>query len=217
MKIERPNKSLADLAYETLKNAIIYGKLAEGELLPEAKLAAELGISRTPLRDALARLAMEGLIEHELGKPSKVSGFSKTLSLQFMEIRRLLEVYNIEKIITKIDDKFIRLLEENLVRQKQAIENNEYNKFIDQDREFHLLLASLNHNSELRKIIHRVNTGTNRAFIILSKTVPQSAKAAYEEHKAIVAALKARDVVESKNKMLLHMQNVEHRFLTLSE
>lgn len=213
----KQTQTLADLAYKTLKEAIVHGDLIEGEQLPEEKLAKQLGISRTPLRDALARLAVEGLIILEREKPASVAGFSENRSREFLEIRRLLEVYNIEKVISKLDESFIEQLKENLELQKDAIERNNYKDFIDLDRAFHLLLASKNNNQELREIIHRMNTGTNRAFLILSKTVPNSANDAYDEHEEIIQALEQQDVLLAKDKMTIHMNNVEKRFLTYYE
>lgn len=214
LKKIRKNESLSDLAYKSLKEAIVHGKLKDEELLPEEKLAKQLGISRTPLRDALSRLAVEGLVILEREKPARVSSFTEAKSREFLEIRSLLEVYNIEKIISKIDSTFIEQLKENLALQKDAINRDNYDDFMDLDRAFHLLLASKNSNSELREIIHRMNTGTNRAFLILSKTVPASAVDAYKEHEEVLHALAERDIVLARNKMIVHMNNIEKRFLT---
>lgn len=208
------SETLADQAYKMLKQAIVNGKLKDKEQLPEEKLAKNLGISRTPLRDALKRLAAEGLVIHQTGKPAIVASFTKENSLEYMELRSLLEVYNIEKIISRVDEPFITLLRENVAQQQNAIERDHYNDFIELDREFHLLLAKRNNNSELRNIIHRMNTGINRAFLILSKTVPKSAKQAYQEHMEIIDALENQDVVLARSKMIVHMNNVEKRFLT---
>ena len=213
MKKIKLGATLADQAYEYLKEAIVHGKLKDGEHLPEEKIAEELGISRTPLRDALGRLAVEGLVILERGRPAQVSSFTKERSLEYLELRGLLEVYNIEKIISKVDDDFIEQLEENVAAQLEAIKQNNFHQFMDLDREFHLLLAAKNDNQELKNIIHRMNTGTNRAFLILSKTVPQSAEGAYEEHIEIIKALKNKDVVLARSKMVVHMNNVEKRFL----
>lgn len=214
MKKIKQNESLADLAYKSLKEAIVHGKLKDEELLPEEKLAKQLGISRTPLRDALSRLAVEGLVILEREKPARVSSFSEERSRDFLEIRSLLEIYNVEKIIPKIDSNFIKQLKENLNLQKKAINRDNYDDFMDLDRSFHLLLASKNNNAELREIIHRMNTGTNRAFLILSKTVPASAVDAYKEHEDILQALEERDLILARNKMIIHMNNIEKRFLT---
>ena len=204
--------TLADQAYKIIKKAIINGKLKENELLPEEKLAKNLGISRTPLRDALNRLSVEGLVVQQTGRPGEAS-FTKEKSLEYLELRSLLEVYNIEKTISKFDDGLIKKLKENLDEQMAAFERGNYHDFIELDREFHLLLASRNNNSELKETIHRLNTGINRAFLILSSTLPASAKDAYHEHKEIVEALEDQDVVLARNKMIVHLNNVEKRFL----
>ncbi|RYG73188.1 GntR family transcriptional regulator [Lentibacillus lipolyticus] len=213
MEKKPQSESLANQAYKILKESIMNGDLQDEEPLPEEKLANNLGISRTPLRDALNRLAAEELIIQQKGAPAIVASFTKERSLEYMELRSLLEVYNIERIITILEDDVIVALEENLENQRFAIKGGTYNDFIEQDRQFHLLLASVNHNRELRELIHKMNTGVNRAFIILSKTVPQSAEEAYSEHVELLNALKQRNVVLAKNKMLIHMNNVEKRFL----
>lgn len=213
MKKIKLGATLADQAYEYLKESIVQGRLRDGEQLPEERIAEELGISRTPLRDALGRLAAEGLVILERGKPAQVSSFTKERSLEYLELRSLLEVYNIEKIISKVDEAFINQLKENVKAQLKAIKANNYPEFMDLDREFHIILASKNENQELKNIIHRMNTGTNRAFLLLSKTVPQSAEEAYKEHLEIIDALENKDVALARSKMIVHMNNVEKRFL----
>ena len=77
MKKIKQSETLADQAYKMLKQAITNGKLKENEQLPEEKLANNLGISRTPLRDALSRLAAEGLVIHQTGRTAVVASFTK--------------------------------------------------------------------------------------------------------------------------------------------
>lgn len=214
LKIVRTTETLADKAYNALKDAIVKGELLENETLPEEKYAKLLGISRTPLRDAFNKLAQEGLIVQHIGKPAVVAGFSKTDSIETMELRGLLEVNNIEKIISKIDLQFIEELKKNATLQLKAIEENKYDDFIELDRDFHLILASKNQNKAYRELILKVNTSVNRAFLILSNTVPQSARDAHKEHIEIIDALAKKDVALAKNKMIVHMNNVEKRFLT---
>ena len=213
MKAIKRTETLADQAFNALKEAITTGKLKAGETLPEEKVGKDLGVSRTPLRDALSRLAMEGLVIHEQGKPAVVAEFSKEDSLEYMELRSILEVENIQKIITKVDQPFIESLRENLSEQLVAIKTDNYQQFIELDRAFHLLLLQPNKNSQFHDILHRMNTGVNRAFLILSSTVPQSAESAYEEHIEIVDALEDKNVIRAKNNMVIHMNNIEKRFL----
>jgi DNA-binding GntR family transcriptional regulator len=211
-KIEK-SLSLADKAYSMIKQAIISGELLPNETLPEEKLAADLGISRTPLREALKKLSHEGLLIFEKGKPAFVATFTKKDALDFMEVRRLLEVYSIQQIVPKIDDRLLKELEDNLRQQIDAINSKDYPLFIDLDRTFHLLLANQNSNKKLIDMIHNANTGVNRAFLVLSSTLAMSAKEAYKEHCLILEALKKRDVELAKQCMEEHMKNIESRFL----
>lgn len=211
-KIEQ-TLSLADQAYAMIRTAIISGRLAPEEDLPEEKIATDLGISRTPLREALRKLAIEGLVELHKGRPAMVATFTKEDSLHQMELRRVLETYNIEKIAAIPDSRLIRNLKENINRQLEAVADDDFQSFIDLDCEFHLLLAGKSHNPKLREIIEQVNTGVNRAFLVLSNTLPISAKEAVDEHAHIVEALEKQDSQKAKNEMEKHMANIERRFL----
>lgn len=207
------NARLSDQAYEILKESILLGELKAGDPLPEEKYSNQLGISRTPFRDTLARLASEGLIIQKSGAPAIVATFTKEMSIEHMELRNLLEVYNMEKVVMKIDKTLIRKLKENLKLQKDAIDKNRYSEFMRYDKEFHLLLTSPNANSEFKRMVEKLNADLSRAFLILSKTVPQSASDAYDEHCEIIKAVEKQDSVLSRNKMIVHLNNVEKRFL----
>lgn len=213
MRTITQNKSLADKAYQVLKEEILNGRFQNEETLLEEKLAKNLGISRTPLRNALTQLALEGLITQQKGGPAKVAGFTKKRFLEYMELRSLLEVYNLESSFAKMNEDFFEQIDRNLTEQRMAIQQGSYNDFIEKDREFHLLLASVNQNKKLQQLIHRISIGVNRVFIILFKTVSQSPELVYEEHVDIVSALKNKNTVLAKNKMIVHMNNVEKRFL----
>lgn len=204
-------ETLAEQAFNLIKKDIISGKLAPDEELPEKRLAEELGISRTPIREALKRLAAEGLIMISDAKMATVASFTEEDALQFLEIRELLEVYNLEIIVDTFQGRLLEELKENLKLQWQAITEDSYEEFIELDREFHLLLAKENPNPKLRDMIHTSNTGVNRAFLVLSNTLRLSAKEAYEEHNRIFTALQSKHVETAKKEMSAHMKNIERR------
>ncbi len=206
-------ESLADQAFNSIKDAIIAGKLAQQEELPEEKLAADLGISRTPIREALKRLAAEGLVQMNKAKPATVATFTKDNALHYMEIRKLLEIHNIEKNADLLSNQVLYELKTNLEGQLEAVKSNDYNSFMDFDREFHLHLANIGDNAKLAELISQMNTGVNRAFLFLSNTLPVSAKDAYMEHLKIVQALEKQEKNLAKQLMILHLENVETRFL----
>jgi DNA-binding GntR family transcriptional regulator len=211
-KIKKP-ESLADQAYNLIRKDILTGTLAPNEELREEKFAMELGISRTPLREAIRRLATDGLVVLQTGKPAIVSSFTKEDALHQMEVRKLLETYNIEQVASLVTPTFINTLKDNLKLQKRAADKNDFHEFIDLDREFHLILANQNPNKKLREMIHTINTGVNRAFLILANTYPISAMEASGEHEDIVTALEEKDEVAATKAMLEHMDNIERRFL----
>ncbi|MCG7334898.1 GntR family transcriptional regulator [Sporosarcina sp. ACRSM] len=211
-KVIKPT-SLAEQAYSLLKQSIISGKLAPKTELTEERLANDLGVSRTPLREAIRKLAMEGLIDLNKGKPATVATFTKEDSLDYLELRRVLEIYNIENIVLNDDGQLIKELENNLKEQMKAISSNDFQDFMNYDREFHLILASQNKNRKIKQLIHQMNTGINRAFLILSNTVEMSAIEAYHEHLRIIEAIKSKDLELSKREMMMHLKKVEDRFL----
>lgn len=206
--------SLAEQAYTMLKKSIISGEIAPGTELKEEKLAADLGISRTPLREAVRKLAMEELVILQKGKPATVATFTMEESLEFMELRQLIEIPNLIQVIAHCDKAFIDRLEENLLQQMKAVTENDYHQFIDYDRDFHLILAQCNGNKKVRALIQHVNTEVNRAFLLLSSTIGMSAKTAYKEHVHIVEAIKMKDIEAAKTAMHIHLQNVQKRFQT---
>ncbi|MED4016015.1 GntR family transcriptional regulator [Sutcliffiella cohnii] len=207
----KKKETFADQAFNLLKKEIISGELAPNEELPEEKLAKQLGISRTPIREAMKRLASEGLVLLHDARPATVATFTKDDVLHLMEIRRLLEVYNIESLSRTITPDVLHELNQNVKEQLKAITENDFHEFIDLDREFHLLLAKGNPNPKLKEMIHSVNTGVNRAFLVLSNTLSVSAKEAYIEHKGIVEALGNQNTEIAKQEMISHMENIEFR------
>lgn len=206
-------ESLADQAFNSLKDAIIAGRLEQEEELPEEKLASDLGISRTPIREALKRLAADGLVHMHKARPATVATFTKEDCLHYMEIRKLLEIHNMEKNGDRLYEEVLYELKNNLEGQIEAIDSNDYNSFIDLDREFHLLLANIGDNIKLIELINQLNTSVNRAFLLLSNTLPVSAMDAYVEHKEIVQALQSFEKDLAKQLMIVHLDNVEKRFL----
>jgi DNA-binding GntR family transcriptional regulator len=214
MKKIAKERSLGEQAYDIIKQSIISGDLSPGDVLPEEKVAGDLGISRTPLREALQLLAQDGLIVMEKGKRAAVASYSPSEALDYLEVRSVLEAYNIQTIEYKLDEALISDLEKNIGLQERTIKDLDYQEFNDLDWAFHLLLAERNKNKTLAEMIKQVNKGVNRAFLLLSKTLPISVKDAVEEHKSIVNALKDRDISLAKLKMEYHIQQVGKRIQT---
>lgn len=213
MKTIQTKVSLSEQAFHILKEEIATGKLKVGDPLPEEKISTQLGISRTPLRDALVKLENEGLIRTRSGKPAVVSGFSKQDSLNHLDMRRILEAENLERIIHKMDENSLKKLNGNIEQQKQAVDNGHHQLYLELDSEFHILLTENNDNRLFHEMITRLSTGVDRAFLTLSNTIEVSLEDSFMEHKEILDALTVRDLSLAKEALLQHLDNIEKRFL----
>lgn len=208
--------TLADRAYEYIKKMIITGELKPGQELPEEKLAHELGISRTPLREALKRLAIDALIELRKPKPAVVAAFTSQDIIEIIELRRLLEIKGFENLADLEQRPAIDELTNNIKRQLQAVQEQKVVEFMDLDQEFHSLLYKNHRNNRLKEMINNVNSGGSRAFLLLSDTAADSSKKAYEEHLTILEAIEEGDLKKAKQQLNIHLDNIESRLLKYS-
>lgn len=206
--------TLADQAYEYIKKMIITGKLKPGQELPEEKLALELGISRTPLREALKRLAVDALIEMRKTKPAVVAAFTFQDVKEIMELRRLLEIHGLENL-SKADQQpvIMQEMKRNIERQFQAVQTQSVVEFMDLDQEFHSFLYQNHANNRLKEMIKGINSGGSRAFLLLSDTAADSAKKAYGEHLSIIQAIEEGNLDKAKQQLAIHLDNIENRLL----
>ncbi|MCA1010693.1 GntR family transcriptional regulator [Halobacillus halophilus] len=211
--MRRVNKmmSISDQTYDLLRQSIVSGEFSANEVLPEEKISKQIGVSRTPLREALRRLAADGLVVLQKGKPARVATFTMEGALHLMEVRTLLETHNLRTITPIRSQATMEQLRENVWNQKKAITEEDYETFVELDRNFHLLLTEDNENKKLRDLILQMNSGDYRAFIILSNTLSQSAEAACEEHEAILEAVEDQDVERASAAIDLHMEKVSTR------
>lgn len=205
--------TLAEQAYEYIKEMILTGELQPGQELPEEKLAAELGISRTPLREALKRLAVDALIDLRKTRPAIVAEFTHEDVKEIMELRRLLEIHGLGYMARADKQSVAYELKQILAEQWLAIEGGDFISFMDKDQEFHNVLFRDIPNKRLKEMIQAINTGGSRAFLFLSDTIHASATEAYFEHVAILKAIEEEDLGKAKEKMEIHLDNIEKRLL----
>ncbi|MGH2317188.1 GntR family transcriptional regulator [Planococcus sp. SE5232] len=205
--------TLADQAYEYIKKMIITGKLKPGQELPEEKLALELGISRTPLREAMKRLAVDALIELRKPRPAIVAAFTFQDVKEIMELRRLLEIYGLENLSKADQQPVMQEMKKNIKRQFQAVKTQNVVEFMDLDQEFHSFLYQNHGNNRLKEMIKGINSGGSRAFLLLSDTAADSAKKAYGEHLSIIQAIEEGDMGKAKQQLAIHLDNIENRLL----
>src|SRR5689334_8570802 len=134
-------RSLNDRAYDHLREAILSGDLPVGTIIAETKVAEDLGISKTPVRQALQLLRTEGLLEVGPRRQLVVRGFSAAHRNEILRIREALEKIAVEtacRVITLDDIDQLRLL---LMRQGRAADAYNESEFLVLDEQFHVLIA----------------------------------------------------------------------------
>ncbi len=173
----------------------------------------ELGISRIPLRDALKRLAVDGLIELRKSKPAIVSVFTDQDVMEIMELRRLLESHGIDSFSSANQQFVIQKMKGKIEFQLCAVNSENSIKFINLDQEFHGLLVHNRQNKRLKEIIKNINCSESRVFLLLTDTAVDSAKKAYEEHLSILQAIEQGEVQKAKQQLSVHLDQIERGLL----
>lgn len=206
----KQSESLADRAYKEIKKAIIRGDFQPGDALPEEEIAAMLGISRTPIRKAIAELTYDGLVTSENGKKARISFISEQDFQHYIKLRKVLEVLSAEEAAPLISDEMIHHLEMLMINQKKAIEEKDHYTYIDLDLQFHLGIAEITGNRKLQDFIEQILNQLTR-YLVLSGTLSESAIEAHEEHLTIIEALKERNAQKAADAVRYHIENVEKR------
>lgn len=205
-------KPLRELVFETLRQSIIDGILEPGERLMEVQLAEEMGVSRTPVREAIRKLELEGFVVMIPRKGAYVADISTKDITDVFEIRAALESLACGLAAERITDDELDQLERELVRVAEAVERNDLEKLIEIDTSFHDIIYKASRNDRLAQIINNLREQIQR-FRSTSLAAPGRMKVALEEHKRIVEALAERNVNLAQALALEHVENAENKLL----
>jgi len=163
--------SLADKAYQLLVRKITRLELPPGAVLVEKNLMAELAIGRTPIREALQRIAAEGLIQHLPNRGMLVSDIGATNVQSIYEFRGLVEGAAARLAATRANEDDIRELQALDRQLNQATEDGDIDNFVALDRHFHAALARASKNTYLEEAVPRIfNLHLRLWFFISSKS-----------------------------------------------
>ena len=146
-------RPLRDLVFEALRDAIIRGILKPGERLMEVQLAEELGVSRTPVREAIRKLELEDLVVMIPRKGAYVSGISLKDIADVFEVRAAVEALAAGLAAERITDEELEELERILVKKAEIIDANDLDRLVEIDISFHESLYHASRNAKLVQII----------------------------------------------------------------
>jgi DNA-binding GntR family transcriptional regulator len=199
-KISRMD-SLSDTVYRKLYDSIIAGQMIAGEIHNENELAEQLGVSRTPVREALRQLSSEGFVTSIPGRGFSVNRFSSRDIEQIYKLRSVLEVAIVEEI-AKNPEKYNFQKADSLHRQ--LCQENDALELLKIDKDYHVALCALGGNPKMEAVLNKSRDVTNifrKGNMLDSKRITQI-KA---EHQRIHDRLKAGNVKGAKTAMSLHM------------
>lgn len=199
---------LRDVVFNTLRNAILTGELSPGERLMEIKLADKLGVSRTPIREAIRKLELEGLVVNTPRKGAEVANISAEDLRDVLEVRRSLEVLAIRLACDKMTEETLELLHENIDAFKHSIDAKATSDIASVDVSFHDIIYKSTGNNRLIQILNNISEQMYRYRFEYIKN-KEAWNRLVEEHMNIYEAIKNRDKELAVKSILLHIDNQE--------
>lgn len=196
-----PNRGLA--TYERLRDMILAGELPTGSPLQEKRMADRLGVSRTPVREAIARLASDGLVSREAGQTPAVRRLGVDEFIEILHVRRLLEVDAAGRAAGRSDPRLTALREHLLAFADGPPPDPEAHTAADD--ELHNRLACMAGSRLLAEMIADLR---RRTRIFDTGRVPERLRPGALEHVAIIDAVAAGDAEAAREAMRIHIDNV---------
>lgn len=179
--------------FKLLKDAILSIRLIPGTPLSEAAIAEVLGLSRTPVREALRELSTEGLLDIFPQAGSVVSRISVKLIEQGAFVRGALETANLMDLAGKLDIAGRRRIEEVVGLQRRALADQDYERFYGLDEAMHKLFFELTGRLPVWEIVNQGKQHVDRARVLISREIKESSQYAFEDHQRITDALFSQD------------------------
>lgn len=194
--IKRPD-SLSKTAEEHIRRGIITGAFQLGESLPEIKLSQALGISKTPIREALAALNLKGLVQIIPQRGAFVFRLSQEGVVQLCQYRLILETAALDQALDQSRDTLIGELADVLSGMSEAREADAFDTYLELDAAFHDAFFLHCDNMYLREGYQKVSDIVRTMRTHLSKRIERTAKS-YAEHEAILEHLREGKVKAAK-------------------
>lgn len=204
----RPDRrKMTDWVTEELRNAIVELRLRPGAPLREVALAEQLGVSKTPLREAFARLEQEGLVETTSFKGAVVTGYSERDLNEIYDLRALLEGAAARSAAEGSTADMLDALRDVVVRSRELRDAGDLAALAGLHEQFDLIVYAQVTNERIVALIENLRAHLTRIGK-LTVGIPGRVEASVEEHAAIVDAIAARDPDEAERLMRVHIGSV---------
>lgn len=207
------NNTFSQATEAVLREMVLDGTIAPGERLNEVLIAAQLGISRGPLREAIQRLSSEGLLTVISHRGAFVRTFSRQDVVELYELRSALELHAVRLACERATDEDLDELDAMLSDTESLIRSSSGHAY-PQELDFHLRLVLLAGNQALMRAAQDVQRQLALARSMSAKR-PMRARAAIVEHADLVAVLRRRDTEQALRMMERHLGHSLHSALSV--
>ena len=197
---------LRDVVFNTLRQAILRGELKPGERLMEIQLANKLGVSRTPIREAMRKLENEGLVLMVPRKGAEVAEITEKSLRDVLEVRRALEELSVQLACDKITDEGIEELKKTAKEFEEVVDSEDITVVAAKDVVFHDIIYAATDNPKLIQLLNNLREQMYRfraEYLKRSEFHPQLLK----EHQEIIEAIINRQKDEAARIMCQHIDN----------
>lgn len=210
------NKPIRDIAYETLKHAIVIGEIPAGSRIVETDYAERMHISRTPLREALRKLERDGLVEYLPRRGVMVRTFTVADVDEIYTIRNALEMLTLPAVVANATEEDIRELREMLNVMDPLDRANDIEGVSPKARAFHSRFTSISGQNRIVHIIENQDQYLRR-FSQISIAKEKRRHAAHQEHHDMVTLVEARDVESLEKLVRKHIERSKETCLAALE
>lgn len=216
-KVENDDiRPIREIVLHEIRNAIFEGKLNQGDRLIENHIAERMGVSRTPVREALRQLEIEGLAVNVPRKGTLVKGISKEDAIEIYDIREVLEGLVSRLACLHITRLEIRRLNEIISIMEESIKNSNNSEYIKAHNEYNQILLNASKN---KRLIERLETIYDylKSLRRISLLTNERREEAIKEHKDIVKAIEIGDEELAEKVARLHVYNAKKAFIKACE
>ena len=197
---------LRDEVFNTLRQEILTGKLKPGERLREIALADKMGVSRTPVREAIRMLELEGLVKMIPRKGAEVANITEKDLKDVLEVRNALEKLAIELACDRITNDELDALDENVKEFEAAMEEDDAEKLAQIDEKFHYIIFNSTDNQRLIQLLNNLRQQMYRFRLEYLKDKNVHKRLA-REHQQIIENIKNHDVESATINITTHISN----------
>ncbi len=198
--------NLTTQVYQTIRQDILSGRYGEEEAITEMGIAKELGVSRTPVREALRQLELEELVEIRPNRGAIVKGITPEDIRDIYDIRSVIEGMAAERAAMEATQEEMDQLEETLDLTQFYLDRGNFEKLQPMDGRFHQQLYDICKSRMLRHILKDMHNYVGRSRGASLKTEGR-AQESIREHREILEAIRARDPKAARDRMTMHVQN----------